>query len=155
MNQLEKDIKKNKTPCINDAIVNIFKNVPFHNLLGIEILETETDRAKVLINFRPELAGGINAFHGGVVSSLIDLTGGLASWCGHYSMQGRNDVLNLKRSTLMLSVQYLSNVNGEPIIAEGVVTKRTKELIFSNIEVRSHPNGKLIATGSMVYRISE
>ena len=155
MNQIEKDPRQNQAPCITEEILNKFKDVPFHDLLGIQILETETDRAKVLIDFKQELAGGINAFHGGVVSSLIDLTGGLAAWCGHHSMQGHNDVLNMKRSTLMLSIQYLSNVNCEPIIAEGVVTKRTKELIFSNIEVRSQPNGKLIATGSMVYRISE
>ena len=131
-----------------DVIRGVFPEIPFHKFLGIQILETTPDRAKVAVEFKPEFAGGGDAYHGGVISSLIDLTGALAAWSGH------DDTKGMKASTVMLSVQYLSAAQGEAVVAEGRVMKRGKDLIFCEIDVVSKASQKPIAKGTLVYRIA-
>ncbi|MEW6777205.1 MAG: PaaI family thioesterase [Bdellovibrionota bacterium] len=132
-----------------EMIMKMYPAIPFQKLLGIQILETAPDKAKILLPFRPELAGGGNAYHGGVISSLIDLTGALAAWSGHDAAKG------MKASTVTLTVQFLSAAQGEDVVAEGRAIKRGKELIFCDIDVSAKTTGKAIATGVMVYRIAQ
>lgn len=131
-----------------DMIREMYPQVPFQKLLGVEVLDTADSYSKVQIKFRPDLAGGGNAYHGGVVSSLIDLTGALAAWMGHDT-----EKKGVKASTVALNVQFLSAALGEDIIAEGRCLKRGKELNFCDIEVNTADSKKLVAKGSIVYRI--
>lgn len=131
-----------------DMIKEMYPQVPFQKLLGVEIVETGDDFAKVLIPFRQELAGGGNAYHGGVISSLIDLTGALSVWMGHDT-----ENKGVKASTVTLNVQFLSAALGQDIVAEGRCNKRGKELNFCSIDVFTADTHKLIAKGSIVYRI--
>ena len=132
----------------SDMIKEMYPMVPFQKLLGVEIVETKDDYAKVLIPFRQELAGGGNAYHGGVISSLIDLTGALSVWMGHDT-----EKKGVKASTVTLNVQFLSAALGQDIIAEGHCNKRGKELNFCDIDVFTADTNKLIAKGSIIYRI--
>jgi len=59
-----------------ESLIKMFPEVPFQKLLGIEIVEVVAERALVCLPFRDELTGGNNTFHGGAISSLLDLT-----WC--------------------------------------------------------------------------
>ena len=61
--------------------------------------------------FKPELVGGVNAFHGGAISSLLDLTGALAAWSGHDPEKG------MKASTVTLTTNYVAAAQGTDIIA--------------------------------------
>jgi len=131
-----------------NMIREMYPQVPFQKLLGVEILDAKDNYSKVQISFKQELAGGGNAYHGGVISSLIDLTGALSAWMGHDT-----EKKGIKASTVSLNVQFLSAGLGENIIAEGHCIKRGKELNFCNIEVHGAETNKLIATGSIVYRI--
>ena len=132
----------------SDMIKEMYPMVPFQKLLGVEIVETKEDYAKVLVPFRQELAGGGNAYHGGVISSLIDLTGALSVWMGHDT-----EKKGVKASTVTLNVQFLSAALGQDIVAEGHCNKRGKELNFCNIDVFTADTNKLIAKGSIIYRI--
>ena len=76
------------TETLVDSLIQMFPEVPFQKLLGIEIVEVATDRAVVCLPYRGDLAGGGNAFHGGAISSLLDLTGALAAWSGHDPKNG-------------------------------------------------------------------
>ena len=114
----------------SDMIKEMYPMVPFQKLLGVEIVETKEDYAKVLVPFRQELAGGGNAYHGGVISSLIDLTGALSVWMGHDT-----EKKGVKASTVTLNVQFLSAALGQDIVAEGHCNKRGKELNFCDIDV--------------------
>ncbi|MDM4771507.1 PaaI family thioesterase [Solimonas sp. SE-A11] len=130
------------------ALIKMFPQIAFQKLLGIEVVEAAPDRAVVQLAHRAELCGGGNALHGGVISSLIDLTGALAAWSGHDPTRG------MKASTVTLTVNYISAALGAPIRATGVVRRRGKELIFCDVEiVEDTAAARLVATGSMVYRI--
>lgn len=130
------------------ALIKMFPQIGFQKLLGIEVLEAAGGRAVVRLPHRAELCGGGNALHGGVISSLIDLTGALAAWCGHDPARG------MKASTVTLTVNFIGAALGEPIRAIGSVRRRGKELIFCDVEVfEDTAAARLVATGSMVYRI--
>ena len=130
-----------------NMISELYPDVPFQKLLGIKVVSHDTDYAEVSIPFREDLTGGVDAYHGGVIASLIDLTGALSAWSGHDDKKG------MRSSTVSLNVQYLSGAKGEDIIAKSYAVKRGRELIFCTIEVYTLTSDRLIAKGDIVYRI--
>jgi len=128
-------------------ISELYPDVPFQKLLGICVENYEQDYAEVSIPFRKDLTGAADAYHGGVIAGLIDLTGALSAWSGHDSEKG------MRASTVSLNVQYLSGAKGEDIVAKSHAVKRGKELIFCSIEVFTVTSKRLIAKGDIVYRI--
>lgn len=130
-----------------NAIVQMYPELPFHKVLGFEILETTTDLARVHLPFRKELVGGSNAYHGGVIASLMDLTGALAAWSGHTPQPDE------RAATVSITVNYVSAARGEDVMAEAKATGRARELIFCDVSVRTKDDDRLIAIGNLVYRI--
>jgi acyl-coenzyme A thioesterase PaaI-like protein len=57
-------------------------------------------------------------------------------------------------STVGVNVNYLSAAIGEDVLAEGRILKRGKELIYVDVRVTNEA-GKLLAQGTVVYRIIE
>lgn len=136
---------------IIDTVIEMYPQISFQKLLDIQIEQAVPGEsvAKVRLPFHEQLCGGGKAYHGGVISSLIDLTGALATWCGHDVERG------MKASTVSLNVQFLSAALGQDIVATATVKKRGKDLNFVDISVETlGESAKLIATGSMVYRIA-
>lgn len=131
-----------------DALIGMFPDVPFQKLLGIEVVEVAKDRAVVRLPFKDELAGGGNAFHGGAISSLLDLTGALAAWSGHDPENG------MKAATVSMTVNYLAAALGKDVIATAQAVKRGRELVFSEVNISEENSGKLVANGTMIYRIT-
>ena len=136
---------------IIETVIEMYPHINFQNLLDIQIVQAVPSEsvAKVRLPFHQQLCGGGKAYHGGVISSLIDLTGALATWCGHDVEKG------MKASTVTLNVQFLSAALGQDIMATATVKKRGKDLNFVDVIVETvGDSAKLIATGTMVYRIA-
>ncbi len=57
-------------------------------------------------------------------------------------------------STVGVNVNYLSGAIGEDVLAEGRILKRGKEIIYTDVRVTNEA-GKLLAQGTVVYRIVE
>ena len=132
-------------------VIDMYPEIAFQKLLDIKVEDARPgqDHASVRLPFNKQLCGGGKAYHGGVISSLIDLTGALATWCGHDASRG------MKASTVTLNVQFISAALGQDIVAHAVVKRRGKDLNFVDIVVETaDEEKKLIATGSMVYRIA-
>lgn len=129
-------------------LLEMWPDIGFQKLLGIEVLEASPQRAVVRLPHRMDLCGGGNALHGGVISSMLDLTGALAAWSGHDVARG------MKASTVTLTVNFVGAAMGTAIVATGEVRRRGKELIFCDVEiVEDNDARRLVATGSMIYRI--
>lgn len=134
-----------------ETVLALYPEIPFQKLLGIAIVKANPgeNEAVVRLPFKAQLTGGGQAYHGGVISSLIDLTGALAAWMGHDPAKG------MKASTVNLNVNFIAAALGRDIKAVAQVRKRGKELNFVDVEVVTDDvEEKLIATGSMVYRIA-
>jgi uncharacterized protein (TIGR00369 family) len=117
--------------------------------LGMEFVEGGDGWAKIKLRYQDENSTMGKALHGGAIASLIDTTGAMAAWT-------TAEIATPKYfgSTVGVNVNYLSGAIGEDIVAEGRILKRGKEIIYSDVRVTSE-SGKLLAQGTVVYRIVE
>jgi len=122
---------------------------PFMRHLGMEFVEADEGYAKLKMRYQKENSTYADALHGGAISSLLDTAGAMAAWT-------TAEILTPKYlgSTVGINVNYLSNAFGEDIFAEARVLKRGKEIIYSDVRV-VNGEGKLLAQGTVVYRIIE
>jgi uncharacterized protein (TIGR00369 family) len=89
--------------------------LPFNVHLGIKAVEFGEGTATLSIPFKPELIGDPRrpALHGGVISTLVDVTGGFALWtrCS----------LDDRIATIDLSVDYLRPAPAKDLFARATV----------------------------------
>ena len=124
-------------------------NTPFMKHLGMEFVEAGEGWARLRMRYQDENSTAMKALHGGAISSLIDTTGAMAAWTTAEILTPR-----YFGSTVGINVNYLSGAIGEDVFAEGRVLKRGKEIICSDVRV-TNGEGKLLAQGTVVYRIIE
>ena len=132
-----------------ERIGKVIAAMPFTRHLGMEFVEGGEGYARVKLRYQDENSTTGRALHGGAIASLIDTTGAMAAWT-------TAEIATPKYfgSTVGVNVNYLSGAIGEDIFAEGRVLKRGKEIIYSDIRV-TNAAGKLLAQGTVVYRIIE
>ena len=139
-----------RTPEDNyERIGKVIALTPFMKHLGMEFLEGGEGYAKLRLRFQKENSTAGDALHGGAIASLIDTTGAMAAWTTAEILSPR-----YFGSTVGVNVNYLSAVIGEDAFAEGRVLKRGKEIIYCDGRV-TNAAGKLLAQGTVVYRIIE
>jgi len=122
--------------------------IPFNRFLGVRTLELGDGLARLELPFRPELVGNPlrQALHGGVISMLLDSTGGASVWT-----QIRRDDLP---STIDLRIDYLRPARAEALIGQGTVVRLGNRV--GVVELRAyHPGDEVrpVAAGMGVYSI--
>ena len=132
-----------------ERMAKVIAITPYMKHLGMEFIEGREGYAKLRLRFQKENTTAGDALHGGAIASLIDTTGAMAAWTTAEILSPR-----YFGSTVGVNVNYLSGVIGEDVFAEGQVLKRGKEIIYSDVRV-TNPDGKLLAQGTVVYRIIE
>ena len=133
----------------NERMAKVIALTPFMKHLAMEFLDAGEGWAKLAMRYQDENSTAAKALHGGAISSLIDTTGAMAAWTTAEIATPR-----YFGSTVGINVNYLSAAIGEDIFAEGRVLKRGKEIIYSDVRV-TNGAGKLLAQGTVVYRIIE
>ena len=130
-------------------MAKVIEMTPYMAHLGMEFVEAEEGYAKLRLRFQKENTTAADALHGGAIASLIDTTGAMAAWT-------TAEILSPKYfgSTVGITANYLSAVIGEDCYAEGRVLKRGREIIYNDVRVTNEA-GKLLAQGTVVYRIIE
>ncbi|WP_372616724.1 PaaI family thioesterase [Falsiroseomonas sp.] len=119
---------------------------PFHELLGIELLEWRDGFARIGCAVGPRHTNRSGIVHGGVMLSLIDQGAAYAGlWC---SVPG-----NVRRAvTLDLDCRFTGQVAaGGRLVAEGKVVTRGRNIFFCRTEVFD-AEGKLVAFGASTHR---
>lgn len=130
-------------------MAKVIANMPFTKHLAMELDEGGDGWARVRMHYQDENSTAGKALHGGAIASLIDTTGAMAAWT-----TSQIATPAYFGSTVGVNVNYLSGAIGEDILAEGRVLKRGKEIIYSDVRVTNEA-GKLLAQGTVVYRIVE
>ena len=130
-------------------MAKVIEMTPFMKHLGMEFIEGAEGYARLKLRYQDENSTMGQALHGGAIASLIDTTGAMAAWT-------TAEIATPKYfgSTVGVNVNYLSGAIGEDIFAEGRILKRGKEIIYSDVKV-TNGEGKLLAQGTVVYRIVE
>jgi uncharacterized protein (TIGR00369 family) len=119
---------------------------PFHDLLGLTLIEWRDGFARVACDTDPQRHGNRSGIvHGGVMLSLIDQAAAYAGlWC---SVPG-----NIRRAvTLDLDCRFTGQVASGRLVAEGKVATRGRNIFFCRTEVFDE-KGTLVAFGASTHR---
>lgn len=114
---------------------------PPHNLwMGAKAISADRATQTIVteLRFRPEMSGqdGEPLFHGGIIASLIDMTGhaAVAVWYGGGTTP-----------TIGLQIEYLAPALGESLTARGMLRKAGRSIACADVEVMAGP--RLVALG--------
>lgn len=121
---------------------DVFSNVPFARLLGLELVAAERGAATVALDVREELTrmGGI--LHGGVIVSLLDTS---AAFAAHTMLESGSQTV-----TVDLTTHFLRPVSSGRIESRARVLRAGRRILVINAEV-TDPTGVLIATATTTY----
>ena len=132
-----------------DKMAKVIDAIPFMKHLAMEFVEGGEGFATVRMRYQDENSTAGKALHGGAIASLLDTTGAMAAWTTAQIASPK-----YFGSTVGVNVNYLSGAIGEDVFAEGRILKRGKEIIYTDVRVTNEA-GKLLAQGTVVYRIVE
>lgn len=129
------------------SFVRFFTAAPFMSRLGIAARAAADGTARAGLPWQPANVDATGALHPGAVAALVDTTGALASW-SLVPLDARN-----KASTPALHVAWHAAARDEGVTAAATVVRRTDELFQSTVTVHGDVSGRLVATGTVTYRI--
>ncbi len=144
------------------AIINeIFNDkIPFNRVLGLKVASIRYDRVEVRFDMRDELIGNYmrGSLHGGVISSVLDVTGGLSAFVGsQHRLAGKDLDTKLKKfsrlGTIDLRVDYLRPGLGQWFISTGYTLRTGRRVAVTRIELNNDQQD-LIAVGTGSYVVS-
>ena len=133
-------------PTRREIIQQFVPTSPLVRHLGIRLEAIEDGRARLVLPYRPELATIEDIVHGGAIASLIDTAGMAATWSDDSEPE------SMSGSTVTLNVNYVAAARGRDLTATAEVVRRGRSLVFSEVRV-TKPDGRLVATGSVVQRL--
>jgi uncharacterized protein (TIGR00369 family) len=135
------------------------KSMPFNKHLGVEVIELSTEKSVVAISLREELYGNYiqKILHGGVISSVIDLAGGIIAQL--HAVKNMKD-MNIgqkmarfsKMSTLNMRVDYLRPGSGDSFRCIAKVARAGNKVAVTQMEM-FNDRDELIAIGTGSYLI--
>ncbi len=135
------------------------RRMPFNKLLDIEVIRLELEEVQVRIDMRQELIGNFvrEILHGGVISSVLDLTGGLIVSVKLLKQLENEKDEEIARcmarlGTIDLRVDYLRAGKGEYFIASGSLLRQGNRVAVTRTELHNE-QGLLIAAGTSTYQI--
>ena len=133
------------------------EKIPFNKLIGMKIETLDLDKIGIRFEMRPELVGNFTRgnLHGGVISSVLDVTGGMVAWTGIMKkMEGQSfDEISErfnKIGTIDIRVDYLRPGLGEYFIATGSTLRTGNKVSVTRMELHND-KGILIAIGTGTY----
>lgn len=135
------------------------QQMPFNRFLKIHIDALTTDEVLVRIDMRQELIGNFvrQILHGGVISSVLDLTGGLIASVELLKLirEDSTEEIVTKMSrvgTIDLRVDYLRAGKGNYFKASGSILRKGNKVAVTRTEL-FNDSDLLIAAGTGTYLI--
>lgn len=121
---------------------------PFHSMLGVKVDDIDDGRVRLHIPYKEELVGHAESamMHGGVISTLVDISGGFAIWT---LCKPEDHIV-----TITLTVDYLRPAIASDLYAEATVRLLGHRVGNAHVVVWSGSNPeKPVAEGRGVYNI--
>ncbi|MGQ7846145.1 thioesterase family protein [Granulosicoccus sp. 3-233] len=144
-----------------DDITTLFEHrISFNEFLGFRIQQLDPGPIRIGFQMRPELIGHylFGRLHGGVISSVLDVTGGLAVMmgiAGFHKEENSEQILQRfsRLATIDLRVDYLRQGIGKEFLAEAEVVRLGRRVAVCSMRLRNDEQ-TLIATGNANYIVS-
>lgn len=144
-----------------DAVLQLVKpiadGIPFNRVIGVTLESMTATGATMEVAHREELtnnpASGI--LHGGVISSILDVVGGLSALSAivfERNLGTLEEILALfvRFGTVDLRVDYLRPGLGERFTASGTVMRSGRRIAVIRMEFHNQDD-TLLATGTATY----
>jgi uncharacterized protein (TIGR00369 family) len=153
-----------KEPGGNDEFLRVInemfsEQIPFNRFLGLSIESMGPEGVTVSFRMRNELMGHRKRrmVHGGVISSVIDVTGGLVAFMGAQERMDETLEAKLERfgrvSTIDLRVDFLRPGTGMTFTATARTLRTGNKVAVTRTEL-TNDTGELIAVGTGSYTVS-
>lgn len=135
------------------------ERVAFNRLLGVQVEAMRSDRVRVCFAMRDDLIGNftLHTLHGGVISSVLDATGGLmVSVSLMERMAGESQEAQKQRfariGTIDLRVDYLRPGRGDQFFASATMLRTGNKVAVTRMEL-TDSNAELVAVGTGTYSV--
>ena len=143
-----------------DAARVFEERIPFNQVLGLRMERLGESDVVVRFDMRDELIGNFTRgnLHGGVISSVLDVVGGLVAFIallrreGVQSLEDEADKFS-RLGTIDLRVDYLRPGLGTTFSAKGYVLRAGRKVAVTRMELHNEEES-LIAVGTGAYSIS-
>ena len=120
--------------------------MPFIGRREIRVEHMAGARSRLVMPFGGANADESGGVHEGALLALMDTTGAMASWADA-------GVGRYKASTPSMQAQILAPPVKDDLVGYGRVVQRDDEIFWSDVEVASAGEGRLVARGTVIYRI--
>jgi uncharacterized protein (TIGR00369 family) len=135
------------------------EKMPFNKYLGIKIDSMTLDGVVVRIDMRDDLIGNFkkNILHGGVISAILDFTGGVIAQI-HVLSEMKNAGASLENlvnrlsnmGTIDMRIDYIRPGTGSHFLATGHILRLGNRVAVTRTEF-VNDEGLLIAVGTSTY----
>lgn len=132
-----------------DQLAQNFISIPFNRMLGLKLKHLDNAQAIIHLAMKEELVGNFiqGILHGGVISSVLDMAGGMAVMAHVIDKNASLSVEEIKQllgkcSTINLHIDYLRPGKGEFFIATSYITKSGNKITF--VDMSLHDDKKLL-----------
>lgn len=133
------------------------EKIPFNRVLGFRVDSFDGDAVCVKFDMRPELVGNhVHGFlHGGVISAVLDATGGLTASIGMLSKASGDELEQFEDriarvGTIDLRVDYLRPGVGDHFTATSRIMRAGRKVTVTRMELHNDQD-VLIAVGTGTY----
>lgn len=133
------------------------EQIPFNKILGVNVESMGRDSVSASFEMRVELLGHYarGMLHGGVISSVIDITGGLSAVMS-IKQNTADDSPKARRemadhvSTLDLRVDFLRPATGKRFVAKAFPLRTGRKIAVIRTELRNDQDD-VVAVGTSTY----
>lgn len=154
-------VPHNRENDVSEMVRIIWNKIPFNQLLGLELVSLHRGDVIIRMKMRDELVGNYvqQILHGGVISTVLDVTGGLISSLeALWEKKGRPleeiEHRNQRFSTLDLRVDFLKPGRGNYFLAKGELLRLGKNTALARMELKND-KGILIAVATGTYYLGD
>jgi uncharacterized protein (TIGR00369 family) len=133
------------------------QKIPFNRFIGLKLEFADLETVRARFDTREEFIGNPvhGILHGGVISSVLDATGGITASLGilrRAQKEPLNDIEKhlTKVGTIDLRVDYLRPGRGKYFISTGLIMRTGRKVTVCRMEMHNDRE-KLIAVGTGTY----
>lgn len=133
------------------------RKIPFNKVLGLKIESMKIEDVRVRFEMKEAFIGNFvqGILHGGVISAVLDTTGGLTASLGVIQNMAGRTVEEIGKSltrigTIDLRVDYLRPGKGNYFVATGSIMRAGRRVSVTRMELYNDKN-TLIAVGTGTY----
>ena len=131
--------------------------IAFNRVLGLRVETMDKEQVRVKFEMKEEFIGNYvyGILHGGVISSVLDATGGIVASIGVLQKLIGHPIDNIKKSltkvgTIDLRVDYLRPGSGNYFTSTGSIMRTGRKVTVARMELQNDQN-LLIAVGTGTY----